>query len=93
MDGDDVHRQSLYREIDSRMGSGPLRPVFRIGGSVIRERTVEEEAREQTASKDATPSSSKADTDQVASTPPAAASYETSSDLERGQQRKDGDSA
>ena len=59
---------------------------------MIHDRTTEEEARDPIASKDGMPSGSKADTDQVAGTPPAAASHGTSSDLESGELPKDGDS-
>ena len=91
MDGDEVHRQSLYRELDARRRNGPSRPIFRIGGSVIRDRRTDDEAHEQVASKETTPSNSKADSDNAAAAPPTAASYNTSSDLERGEQRTNGE--
>lgn len=85
VDGDEVHRQSKYRELDSRRRKEPSRPIFRIGGSVIHDRNTSDEAPAQVAPQDRSISDSVADKDHASGVSPASVVYNTSSDPEKAE--------
>ncbi len=86
VDGDEVHRQSEFRELDSRRRKSPPRPIFRIGGSVIHDKDSSEEGQEPTATPKRTSSDTKTDKEDVAGASTAPVSFSISSDPERGEQ-------
>ncbi len=86
VDGDEVHRQSKFRELDSPRRKSPPRPIFRIGGSVIHDRNSSDEGPGPVATQKRTSPDSKTDRDDVAGASTAPVSFSTSSDPERGEQ-------
>lgn len=86
VDGDEVHRQSKFRELDSRRRKSPPRPIFRIGGSVIHDKDSSDEGADPVTTQKRTSSDSKTGKGDVAGTSTAPVSFSTSSDLERGEQ-------
>jgi len=85
VDGDEVHRQSKFRELDSRRRKSPPRPIFRIGGSVIHDRDSSDEGPEPVVTQKTTSPDSKPDNDDVTGGSTAPVPFSTSSDPERGE--------
>lgn len=80
VDGDEVHRQSKFREVDGQRRKSPPRPIFRIGGSVIHDKDSSDEGPEPVVTQKTTSSDSNPDKEE------APVSFSTSSDPERGEQ-------
>lgn len=79
VDGDEVHRQSKFREEDGERRNAPPRPMFRIGGSVIPENNGEAKT-DPASSYEHSP-----EADPVAQASPLNASHHADGDLEKGQ--------
>ena len=85
LDGDEVHRQSRFRELDSCRRNSPSRPIFRIGGSLIHERQSDSEIPNQAMTKDATSLDLPANPEEKTGAPPATTFFHGGLDPEKGE--------
>ena len=90
LDGDEVHRQSRFRELDSRRRNDPSRPIFRIGGSLIHEGKSDDETPKEAMTKDATSLELPANPEETTGASPAAAHFHDGQDPEKGEPITDG---